>query len=115
MSLSRILSLLTSFTREGRFLSDVVDKFYDLVYRSHPARQNEMIVDYRGKAVSGAVGYTTNYLIETLKASIPTYTCSNPEVECLVNANLTRRSRSILVGNLKFVELAITKKILLNK
>jgi hypothetical protein len=100
----------TNFNYQLSFLSNIIIKSSDLVYRSHPARRNHSIQEYRANAVSGAIGYTTNYLIETLKRKIPTYTCSHSTVECILNKNTKRSSKVIQIGGLKFNQLNIDFK-----
>lgn len=96
--------------RQLSFLSNIINKSPKLVYRSHPARCNHTIQEYKMNAVSGAIGYTTNYLIETLKQKIPTYTCSHSTVECILNKYAKRTSKIIQVGGLKFNQLTIDFK-----
>jgi hypothetical protein len=99
-----------NFNRQLSFLSNIITKSSSLVYRSHPARRNHKLQEYNANAVSGAIGYTTNYLIETLKRKIPTYTCSHSTVECILNKYAKRSSKVIQIGGLKFNQLSIDFK-----
>lgn len=95
---------------ESDFLSNCASRSLSLVYRSHPARNNKTISNYEGDKISGAIGYTTNYLIETLKKGIPTFTCSKPSVNCILNNNSKRNYKIIDLHGLKFVKLNLDIK-----
>ena len=95
---------------ESDFLSNCALRSPGLVYRSHPARNNKTISNYEGDKISGAIGYTTNYLIETLKKDIPTFTCSKPSVNCILNKNSKRNSEIIDLHGLKFVKINLDIK-----
>jgi hypothetical protein len=97
----------TNYNHQLDFLSNIINKSEGLVYRSHPARRNQSIKEYNENAVSGVIGYTTNYLIETLKLKIPTYTCSHSSVKCLLNKNTKRILKSVQIGGLQFDRLTI--------
>ena len=96
-----------SYSIKPDFLSNIITKSSDLVYRSHPARRNQIIHDYQDVKISGAIGYSTNYLIEMLKNKIPTYTCAQFRVECILNKNSKRSSETYNIGGLKFNKLSI--------
>jgi hypothetical protein len=97
----------TNTKHESAFLSSYFNKCTDLVYRSHPARMNTSVDNYCGKIVSGAIGYSTNYLIEMLKINIPTYSCADLNVDSILNNNSIRGSEIKVINGFIFNKLIL--------